>query len=191
MLRRYILGLPALAILAGLAGATVARATTLEKLTLDEMIARSTSIVRGKVIESGGEIFSGMVFTRYRVQISEVWKPGIGIAGSQVDVFVPGGIAGRVRQTVPGAPALDPGTDYVLFLWQGRSGRSQVIGLSQGLFTVRQNADGQTLMERPGATEMMIDPKTGLALQDRAVSLRLHEVRNKVSGAGGSGGAAR
>ena len=49
-----------------------------------------------------------------------------------------GGVAGGIRQSVSGAPELKPGQEYVLFLWTSRSGLTQVIGLSQGLFQLSE-----------------------------------------------------
>lgn len=156
----------------------VAPATTLEKLSMDEMIAKSTAIVRAKAVSSVGEIRSGMIFTHYRLQVSETLK---GAASTLVDVWVPGGSANRMRQTVPGAPVLDAGQEYLVFLWTGPSGRAQIIGLSQGLFNVKLGPDGKISAERPGSSEMMIDARTGLASPDRDVRMSYSELRNRVS----------
>ena len=51
---------------------------------------------------------------------------------------MPGGVVNGIRQSVTGAPELKPGQEYVLFLWTSRSGLTQVIGLSQGLFKVSE-----------------------------------------------------
>src|SRR5436190_2080149 len=102
-------------------------ATTLERLTVDAMVEKSNSIVRGKVVSSQGEVRNGMIFTKYLVQVDESWK---GNPGRIVEVFVPGGVANGLRQTIPGAPALEQGDEFVLFLWAGASGRQQIIGLS-------------------------------------------------------------
>ena len=51
-----------------------------------------------------------------------------------------------------GAPTLAAGQDYVLFLWTSKSGLTQVIGLSQGLFNVITNSQGQSIVSRGAAT---------------------------------------
>src|SRR5215831_3312983 len=91
-------------------------ATTLEKLNLEDLIVRSTTIVHAKVTGASG-VFRGVeVYTMYQLQVLETLKPtGTGLA--RIEVAVPGGAAKGVRQTVPGAPALTIGNDYVFFLW--------------------------------------------------------------------------
>jgi len=152
-------------------------ATTLERLTVDVMVEKSTSIVRGKVISSQGENRNGLIFTKYFVEIDESWK---GNPGQVIEVFVPGGVANGLRQTIPGAPALEQGEECVLFLWAGASGRSQIIGLSQGLFNVNRDAEGQVFLERPGAREVMLDPITKRPVHDSTIRMPLGELKTRV-----------
>jgi len=116
-----------------IAGMMPLQCATLERLSLDDLIVKSTSIVRGTVVESHAVASRTDVFTHYTVQVAEILK---GAAGAQVDVVVPGGVAGNVRQSIPGAPSLSAGSAYVLFLWTGASGVTQVIGFTQGLFAL-------------------------------------------------------
>lgn len=109
------------------------RCATLEQLSLDDMIARSTVIVRGKVASSYAAFSGRMIYTHYTVQVSERFK---GVGQGSIDVAVPGGTANRVRQTFEGAPVFQAGEEYVFFLWTGKSGPTQVVGLTQGLFAV-------------------------------------------------------
>ena len=43
---------------------------TLERLSLDDMIARSTTIVRGKVTASWAAFTGSVIYTHYQVQVS-------------------------------------------------------------------------------------------------------------------------
>ncbi len=52
---------------------------------------------------------------------------------------------------------LVPGQDYVFFLWTSKSGLTQVIGLSQGLFNVTTNAQGQVTVSRGAPSTTMLD----------------------------------
>jgi len=149
-------------------------ATTLERLSMTDMADKSQVVVRATVLNGGPEYSGGVVRTHYQLSISEIWK---GEVGTQIDVYVPGGRAGGVRELVPGAPVLEIGKEYVVFLWIGPSGRPQVIGLSQGLFNVVKDASGRTLLERPGAKETMIDPATGNPVTDQAVRMNAADVK--------------
>ena len=153
-------------------------ATTLEKLSVDVMVEKSTAIVRGKVLSGDGELRNGSIYTRYQVLVHESWKGTISAA--QLELFVPGGSANGLRQSVPGAPILEPGEEYLFFLWAGASGRYQIIGLSQGLFSVVREGDGGVQLERPGAKEMILDAKTGRPMLDAGIRMPLGEMKTRV-----------
>src|SRR5690242_13838712 len=122
-------------LLAGLAMVSSSRATILQPLSLDDIIRQSTGIVRARVSGSYSASRGQDIFTFYQLQVLETLK---GPSASQMDVATPGGAARGQRQKVAGAPSLLPGGEYVIFLWTSRSGLTQVIGLSQGLFRVVQ-----------------------------------------------------
>src|SRR5579862_7587607 len=129
------------ALILGLTGASLLPATTLEQLSLGDMIQKSTGIVHAKVTGSYAAYQGADIWTHYQLQVMEDWKPSGQVA---TEVAVPGGSAKGVRQSVAGAPVLTVGGEYVLFLWTSRSGITQVIGLSQGLFSVKQDASGNS-----------------------------------------------
>jgi hypothetical protein len=153
------------------------RATTLEQLTLDDMIQQSTAIVRARVTGSHAGMRAGNIYTYFQLQVVENWK------GQRVtEVAVPGGVAGGIRQSVSGAPELKPGQEYVLFLWTSRSGLTQVIGLSQGLFKLSEESSqggGVAVAGRPAASELMLN-RSGLPVEDHAVSMPVQDLRARV-----------
>ena len=152
------------------------RASTLERLSLDDMILKSTAIVRAKVVGTSSMMRGPLIYTVARVELVERWK---GPRASQMDVAIPGGLYRGDYQNISGAPKLVPDTDYILFLWTGPSGVTQVIGLSQGVFTVVQDAQGQEVVERPAAGAVMLSAK-GTAVEDEAVSMKLSDLRGRV-----------
>jgi hypothetical protein len=159
-----------LACLAGLPG------STLLQLSLNDMIQQSTVIVRGKVQPTFTAARGPMIYTHYQVQVTETLK---GTAPKQLDIGVPGGVANGLRQSVAGAPALAAGQDYVLFLWTSKSGLTQVIGLSQGLFSVLTNSAGQSTLVRGAATELMLNA-AGQPVSDSNLQMPLSELRSKI-----------
>jgi hypothetical protein len=88
---------------------------------------------------------------------------------------------------VPGAPALTIGGDYVLFLWNGSNSMTQIIGLSQGLFQMTQDATGNAIIVRPGSSDATVLDKSGLAAGDQALTLRWSEAREQIRKALGGG----
>ncbi len=158
----------------------VGQATTLQHLTTDEMIKQSTAIVRATVTGSYTAARGQDFITYYQLQITETLK------GAPVkEIGVPGGVIKGVRQLAPGAPSLKTGQDYVIFLWTGRSGMTQVIGLSQGLFTVMQNDLNETVLVRGPADALMLD-KQGRVVADQGVTLKLADLKNQIRKAAGN-----
>jgi len=154
-----------------------AKATTLQQLSLGEMAQKSTAVVRAKVMGSIEVLRGTDVFTVYRLDILETVKAPNGI--KPADVAVPGGIAGGLRQVVPGAPVLNAGQEYVLFLWTSRSGLTQVMGMSQGLFTVERTTAGDVIATRAAAGEQILD-SAGRAVRDEGLSMPWAELKSKV-----------
>jgi hypothetical protein len=102
-----------------------------------------------------------------------------------VDVAVPGGVAGGIRQTYSGAPQFQPGDQYVLFLWTGKSGMTQIMGFSQGAFAVAGDGSSDPAVTRTASHELMLDAATHRQVSDRPWTMRLSELRSLVAGASG------
>jgi hypothetical protein len=151
--------------------------STLQQLSLDDMIRKSTVIVRGRIQQSTGAYRGALIYTHYQVQVSEVLKGASSAA--QLDVAVPGGANNGKTQTFAGAPALVNGGEYVLFLWTSKGGLTQVIGLSQGLFTVGANASGQLMVTRTAASERMLNA-LGKTVTDTDLQMLLSDLRTRI-----------
>lgn len=165
-------------ILLAAALAIPAGATTLQQLSLSEMIAQSTAIVRAKVTGTRAAYRGTTIYTYYKLSVVENLKA---TTPATVEVAVPGGVVNGLRQTVAGAPTPKLGEEYVIFLWTSKSGLTQVIGLSQGLFSVQEGATGQSILLRLAAGELMVNAK-GQPVEDQPVSLGLDELRRRVRG---------
>lgn len=148
-----------------------AQAATLQQLSLDDMIRKSTVIVRGTVQATGGAVHGRYIYTHYSVHVLEQWK---GAPAALMDFVVPGGSANGLHQSIAGAPDFVNGQEYILYLWTSRSGLTQVIGLSQGLFV---SSNGMAV--RPAITDHMIDPH-GAAASDPGMQMTLNDMRNRV-----------
>jgi hypothetical protein len=60
---------------------------TLERLSLDDMITKSTAIVRGKITGSWAAATGPVIYTHYTIQVSERFK---GTGNGSVEIVVPG-----------------------------------------------------------------------------------------------------
>jgi hypothetical protein len=157
-------------------------ATTLRKLSIDDMIQQSTAIARVKVTGSSAAFRGKDIYTSYQLQVIENMKAA---SPQSLAVAVPGGLAGGVRQMVAGAPVLANGQEYVIFLWTSKSGLTQVIGLSQGLFAVTQNSAGAAVIVRPASISMMLN-QSGQVVTDQPVSMTLTALRSEIQSVLGS-----
>ncbi|HWE48493.1 MAG TPA: hypothetical protein VG273_01815 [Bryobacteraceae bacterium] len=159
-------------ILVACAATTVAPAATLRQLSLPQVAASATAVVHARVTGSYASFSGPTIYTHYKLQISETWK------GSPVtEVMLPGGVAKGLRQSFPGVPALQTGSDYVLFLWTSTlTGITHVVGLNQGIFDVTLQSDGTPQASRPRIGEAIYDA-SGNAVQDHAIQMKLADLR--------------
>jgi hypothetical protein len=163
-----------IAFIAVLWACSYASAATLQQLSLDQMTQSATAIVRARVTSSSASVTGSTIYTHYRLQVTETWK-GFPAA----EVMVPGGVAAGYRQTFPGVPTLQPGTEYVLFLWTSSTGITHLVGLTQGIFNVSALTDGTAEVSRPRIGENMLD-SAGHSVKDQAVQMRLADMKTRV-----------
>jgi hypothetical protein len=151
---------------------------TLERLSWNDMMAKSTAIVRGTVTGSRA-VFTGRdIHTYYAIQVAETLK---GAAKSSIELVVPGGVANNLRMSYSGAPTLNQGDEYVFFLWTSRAGVTQVLGLTQGLFTVAPDGSKDPLATRRASRELMLDRSSGQPVKDETLVMRMSELRARVT----------
>jgi hypothetical protein len=153
------------------AAMALSHATTLQQLGLDTMIVKSTAIVRGRVQVTHAAMVGSYIYTHYNVQVLEQWK---GAPAAQMDFVIPGGRLNGRQQNFAGAPALDNGQEYVLFLWTSRSGLTHIIGMSQGFFI---SSNG--MLTRPAIADHMISA-TGTDVTDNGLQMTLAALRSRI-----------
>jgi len=159
--------------------------STLLQLSLNDMITKSTAIVHGTVEPTYSDVRGSVIYSHYQVQVTKSYK---GAAVGTLDLAVPGGMLNGARQFVAGAPGLQAGQDYFLFLWTSKSGLTQIIGLSQGLFQVISNSSGQLIVSRAAVSERMLD-SSGQIITDLNIQMPLTQMANRIQSvlAGGTG----
>ncbi len=151
--------------------------TTLEKLTFDEMVAKSTSIVRGRIALSNVRQHGAIYYSHYQVRVAEQFK---GPSAKMIDVVLPGGTIGRTQQTFSGVPTFPADTELVLFLWTSKTGLTHIIGLSQGVFQVTKDASGNTVFSREAIREGLVSSRTGRPASDEGMRFTATEFATRV-----------
>ncbi|GAB4363549.1 MAG: hypothetical protein OHK0021_07470 [Bryobacter sp.] len=153
-------------------------AATLEKLEPSKMIEVATEIVRGKVLYCAGTYRPPVIWTNCEIVVSERLK---GSGGARVLISIPGGSASGIRQSYSGAPTLERDKEYLFFLWQGKSGLKQIVGLCQGLLTIVKDDKGNLVAFRNKVDERMVD-SSGREVADVAFRQRLDVLRTSIKG---------
>lgn len=95
-------------------------ALTARPVTVDELTRASDEVIVGTVRRSESRWDDGAIVTDHEVELLAVLKGRLAPRGTVV-VRVAGGTVGRVAQAVVGAPQLEDGRTYMLFLAGGIS----------------------------------------------------------------------
>lgn len=156
---------------------------TLELLSLNDLVAKSTTIVQARVIGSSASYTGSVIYTHYQVSVVTQWK---GPTQSTIDVLVPGGTAKGFRQTYPGAPQLAVGRQYVLFLWTSSKGATYTLGFTQGVFNLTTDASGNVTAVQMPTTETILAPGTGQVVQSQPIGMPLSQLISAIAAGGGS-----
>jgi hypothetical protein len=157
-----------------------ASAATLEQLSLADLVTKSTAIVRGTVQGSSVSVSGAVIYTHYTIRVSEQLKLSASSAAT-VEVVLPGGKANGVVQRFAGVPQFQAGDEYVFFLWTGASGRTQLTGLTQGLFAVGTPGAANPVLTRGASQEAMLDARTHRPVQSPALSMTLAQLRSQIA----------
>jgi uncharacterized protein (TIGR03382 family) len=137
----------------------VARASTQMALDVPALTQGADWVVQGRVLRTEPRRVpgTGRLVTAVDVSVEEVLKGRV--MQSSVQVLLPGGTLGGIRQHVSGAPSFALGEEVVLFLAKGSEG-PRLVGLSQGGFRVLRSApEGRvTAASMLAADLQLIDP---------------------------------
>jgi hypothetical protein len=147
--------------------ATSTRATTLVRLSLEQLSQAATVVVRGRVLGqvSRWNPAHTQIVTRTTVQVVQSVK---GDAPLQVVIDQPGGAVGNVRVRVAGAVFFRPQDEFYFFLEPARRDASQflLVGMLQGAFRIiRDPRNGE---------ERVIHPLSGFAVSKRGLLDEVH-----------------
>jgi hypothetical protein len=126
------------------------QATTLARLSLDQLAARSDAVARVRCSSAKSLWENGSIWTVATVQVVETLK---GNLPREIPVRLPGGHVGHLTATVDGAPKFNPGDDAVVFLQRSRSGGFTVAGWVEGTFRIARDprTGGETVTQDSSA----------------------------------------
>lgn len=189
------------AILCLLLAAETLRGTQVPRMSLEEVVDASESIVHGTVVRtwSAWDDDRKYIWTHYEVEIVDDLK---GAVSGALVVSEPGGTVGETVLQVAGAPRYEVGDEVVLFAQRTPLGYLRTCGWGQGKFrveragkgaeaTVHGGTKGVQLVNRPAARLSTTRDRTPLAavhgLDLEQFKTRVREMVAKRSAAGDGG----
>ena len=119
--------------------------------SFDELVQRADLVLVGTVSEVHSEfadngLDQNTIFSYVNFSDLQVVK---GQVNSEPYVLrVPGGVVGRFAQDYPGIPAFHTGQRYLVFIRGNQHDFFPVVGISQGVFRILNNAQGQQVVVR-------------------------------------------
>jgi hypothetical protein len=150
-------------------------ATTVVRLSLDDMIEKAQSIVHGRVRGRNTQWSSNgkLILTTYTIDVEETIK---GPVSKSVELTSIGGKLGDLTLYVAGMPSFDTGEEAVVFI-EKSGGYSVVVGLSQGKFSVKNGevANSVAGLAFPDGKEAGAPLKMRVEDFTRQIKSRLHQ----------------
>jgi hypothetical protein len=112
------------------------RATTLARLSLDQLAAGSDAVARVRFVRAESRWENGSIWTVTTFNVVENLK---GQLPGQLEVQLPGGRVGHLISTVEGTPKFNPGSEAVVFLQRSHAGGFTVAGWVEGSFRISRD----------------------------------------------------
>jgi hypothetical protein len=133
-------------------GAMSVSAMVVVPAEFSEMVTASELVVHGRVVGIRSQLVGDRrtIETVVTIAVLDALK---GEPGETVYFRVPGGQVGRYRRFMVGAPEFTSGEEVVLFLKGRVPSVPMPFGLSQGVYRVRHDAEGRTLVTPPIVSE--------------------------------------
>jgi len=145
----------------------VADATVARALSVRDLVASSTAVVRGTVLDADASDVAGSIVTVVQIEVADVYA---GDAPSMLTIVEPGGTpAGSdLGMTVVGGVHYEPGEEVVVFATPARGpwaaafpGAYRTTGLAQGKWSVVRDAHGAARVERDLSGMTRLAPGAG------------------------------
>ena len=138
-----------------LLGTSLSWATLVPRLTVEQMVDESASVVEGTVLRKwaawdGAHQF---IWTHYEIEVTDILK---GVVGSTVTVSEPGGEVGGMHMSIASVPTYEVGEQVVILLSPTEIGFFRTCGWGQGKFSV-ETASGQKTVSAPGFGAQIVD----------------------------------
>jgi hypothetical protein len=155
-LPRVVFVVRCLALLLAVGG--TALATTLARMSVEQMSHTAQAIVRARCVDNSTGWDAGEIWTFTSFEVQELWQ---GSTTPRITVRLLGGRVGNLTSSVSGIPRFRPGEEVVLFLERTQRGDFSVVSWEQGTFRIRREAaTGSEIVTQDSASFATFDPAT-------------------------------
>ena len=138
--------------------AIASQATTLSRLSFDELAEKATAVVRVRCLGVSSVWRNGEIWTDTEFEVLERSK---GTAPGILRISLPGGKVAHIQSRVDGVPNFREGEEAYRFLWNAPGKEPYVLGWAQGTFRISQDAKtGLQSVTQDSAAMPLFDPAT-------------------------------
>ena len=174
---------PPLILLATILTAAPASATTLVRMSLDQLAEASTEIVRAHVVsqQTAWNPQHTRIYTYTTLALDQTYK---GDPPSSPVIQQPGGTVGKTRTFVAGTVQFHTQTGYVLFLERSPADQSKflLVGMVQGAYRIYRDAkSGEEKLVLPLGSLMRGTPASGPGSVLAGPAVPVHQFQREIS----------
>jgi hypothetical protein len=155
------------------------QATTLARMSFDELAQRATAIARVRCLNSTSLWRNGEIWTETEFEVLEQNK---GTAPGILRISFPGGRVGHVQSRVDGVPSFRAGEELYLFFWNAPGKALCILGWAQGTFRISHDPQtGVARVTQDSAAMPVFDAATRQFQRDgiRNLPLEVFQVKLK------------
>jgi hypothetical protein len=160
-------------------GLPEARATTLVRLSLDQLAAGADAVARVRCTSAESRWENGSIWTVTTAEVVESMKGSLPAA---ISIRLPGGRNGHFTATVDGTPKFRAGDEAILFLSESRAGGYTVAGWVEGTFRIsRDTRAGVETVTQDSSAFAVFDPAARAFRREGIRRMPIEEFRAQVS----------
>jgi hypothetical protein len=160
---------------------TAPRATTLARLSLDQLTAGSGAAARVRCVRAAAHWENGSIWTVATLDVLETMK---GNLPREIAVRLPGGRVGHLTARVEGTPKFAPGDEAVVFLEPSPGGEFTVAGWAEGTFRIsRDPHTGNESVTQDSSAFAVFDASTRTFRTEGIRRMPIAEFRARISAA--------
>ena len=168
-------------LLAVLGASARCEATTLQRMSLDQLARAADTVVRARCVGSTARWENGAIWTFSEFEVVKRFR---GEAPARFQIRLPGGRIGGIATHVEDVPQFRAGDEAVLFLEPRPDGNYGVTAWVEGTFRIRKaSGDGREFVTQDSSGIAVFDPATRRFRSEGVRNLPWNEFRQRLSNA--------